>query len=114
MERVWCWRCKAWVHALDEIEYRPMAELFRENTLAVKDARSRGQTLADARSQYAPLIAAYERLTGEAGVKSEEIYKHRVGNFGPSCQMCGENPRTPKARQCFECGRDGYSKPAGN
>lgn len=112
MKRVWCWRCKAWVQALDESEYRPIDELFRKNTEAAKDARSRGQTIEEARRHYSPVIAAYEKLSGQAGVEPEEILKHRVGNFGPPCQACGKNLRTSRARKCFECGWDGYAKSA--
>ena len=104
MERVWCWRCKAWVHALDQSEYRCIYALFRDNIVLVKEARSQGQTLDEARSQYAPMIAAYEKLTGDVGVSAEEILKHRIGDFGPPCEGCGKNLRTPRAAKCFECG----------
>lgn len=104
MERVWCWRCKAWVHALDDSEYEPIAELARENLVSVKEARSRGQTLSEAKSQYAPLIEAYEKLTGDKGVDPEEIWKHRIRRYGPPCPACGKNLRTPIAKMCVECG----------
>lgn len=112
MKRVWCWRCKAWVQALDESEYRPIHELWLRNTMSAKVARSNGMTLEDAQSHYAPLIAAHEKLTGERGVSVKEIYNHYLENFGPPCQACCKNLRTPRARQCFECGWDGYAQPA--
>lgn len=106
MERVWCWRCKSWICALDEAEYRNLEVLFRETTLHVKDARSKGEALDAARARYAPLIAAFEELTGESGVTPEEIMKHRISNFGPPCAACDKNLRTARASKCFECGKD--------
>jgi hypothetical protein len=55
-------------------------------------------------ARFAPMLAAYERLTGFHETNHVAIWHHRVSLYGPLCHVCSRPLRTPQARLCAECG----------
>ncbi|HWB18873.1 MAG TPA: hypothetical protein VG711_01115 [Phycisphaerales bacterium] len=108
MEKVWCWRCKQWVGAMDEQEYQSLRSLYHECVFRGSQAAPKNDD--DHRMMFEPMVTAYERLTGTMHIDPDEILKHRMEQFGPPCQACGKNLRTPVARTCFECGQPRAAK----
>jgi hypothetical protein len=104
MEQVWCWRCRKWVQALDESEFAPLEKLIIDCSKEARKASEWGKPLEQVQARFASVLAAHEKLTGDRDLKWDEIAKHRIGEFGPPCEGCGKNLRTPLASKCFECG----------
>jgi hypothetical protein len=59
---------------------------------------------AEHAARFAPMLAAYERLTGFRETNPNAVWHHRVSLYGPPCGECGRPLRTPKARFCAACG----------
>lgn len=59
---------------------------------------------AEREARFAPMLAAYERLTRFHETNPAAIWHHRVSLYGPPCQQCGRPLRTPEARFCAACG----------
>ena len=108
MKVLWCWRCKLEVPMLDEAEFAEIEPLYRDGLSHVKQYREQtGATLAEvpqAIRRLAPVLEAYERLTGFREENPNAIWHHRISIYGPPCRRCGKVLRTPVARKCFECG----------
>jgi len=39
-----------------------------------------------------------------------DLFDFKKKNMGPPCPHCGEQLRTPKAQQCFQCGEKWHGK----
>jgi hypothetical protein len=103
---MWCWRCKQEVPMLDENEYAVIARLFHESTSSVKAFRRAHEiSLKDTPLQelYKPVCAEYERIAGVKELDHNEILKHRISLYGPSCKNCSKPLQTPKAQLCGTC-----------
>ena len=59
---------------------------------------------AEHEARFAPMLAAYERLTGFRETNPMAIWHHRASLYGPPCHECGRPLRTPQARFCAACG----------
>jgi hypothetical protein len=59
---------------------------------------------AEHEARFAPMLAAYERLTGFHETNPAAVWHHRVSLYGPPCHVCGKPLRTPQARICAACG----------
>jgi hypothetical protein len=92
---------------LDEPEYASVQEVHRTEAENVKHARrlaDRPLSKSDTAWIAASVTARYLELTGVSGPDSEEILRHRLSRFGPPCQKCGKELRSPRANKCLECG----------
>ena len=74
---------------LDEDEFRTVTSLLR-NTGSLAE-------------RFAPVVAAYERVTGMHETNPNAIYHHRLSLYGPPCIHCGKPLRTPRAKLCGHC-----------
>jgi hypothetical protein len=61
-------------------------------------------TEAQHHARCAPLLDAYERLTGFRETNPTAVWHHRVALYGPPCAACGRPLRTPQACWCAACG----------
>lgn len=92
---------------LDELEFEQLDAVYRACTTAVQEYRqTKGVTLAGAPIDelFAPVTAAYERLTGHSGMYHNAAMHHRLSLYGPPCHQCGKPVRTPRATYCAPCG----------
>jgi hypothetical protein len=46
---------------------------------------------------FAPMLDAYERITGQKESNPNAIGHHRVSLYGPPCKSCGKPLRSPLA-----------------
>ncbi len=96
MKTLWCWRCQQDVPMLDEPEFEVVERLYR-------DALRPGPT-GSIDERFAPVTAAYERLTGFVNCHHNAVLHHRLSLLGAPCSACGKPLRTPRARHCAACG----------
>ena len=75
---------------LDEDEYNRI--------LSKRDASN-----ADARQEFAPVLAEYERITDFRETNINAVFHHRLSLYGPPCRFCGKPLRTPEAKFCGAC-----------
>jgi hypothetical protein len=92
---------------LDEAEFARIDQVYRECTAAVQQYRQDhsaplSQTPVD--GLFRPVRQEYVRLTGRTSDHQDEILRHRIALYGPSCHVCGKPLRTPAARVCAACG----------
>jgi hypothetical protein len=92
---------------LDEDEYAIIVQLYTGYLKKVKEYREvHNCGVREALDHVAePICEAYARLTGDSGVRQNEILKHRLKDFGPPCGRCGKTLRTSEASKCLECGQ---------
>lgn len=79
MKMLWCWRCKMEMPMLDDIEYREV--------MSVRDTVSGAKSV---REKFAPMLAAYERVTGFHETNPNAVFHHRLSQYGPPCRSCGK------------------------
>jgi hypothetical protein len=97
----WCWRCRADIPMLDEAEWSSIAEHLRA---AGALGPNRRITPSERDKRFAPVLQAYERITGMAETNINAIWHHRRSLYGPPCAVCGKPLRTPRASFCAACG----------
>lgn len=104
--RVYCWRCGRFVRGLSEWEYATYEGVYASMKWSLNAALDRGE-LDDARRAelMRPVEALCNYLSGEDGIESSHLFKHRARLYGPPCKGCGRNLRTKQAVQCVACGR---------
>lgn len=110
MRLLWCWRCRMELPMLDETEWEEVSQIHRESLGRVKAyRRAEGVALGDIPDDvrahiFAPLLDAFERLTGYRETNPSAIWHHRLSLYGPPCSECGKPLRTPRAKLCAACG----------
>jgi hypothetical protein len=107
MQNKYCWRCATDVPMLDEREYAPIMKRFGECLQDAKALRRKtGKAVSDPAIQAClqPVTELYSKVTGLAGIDSQEVMRHRLMLLGPPCAQCGKPLRTKKARVCAACG----------
>jgi hypothetical protein len=116
MRVLWCWRCQADIPMLEEAEWqevmaahRAAGERLEAATASRRVTYESGMSIgriskAEHAARFAPMLAAYERLTGFRETNPNAVWHHRVSLYGPPCGECGRPLRTPKARFCAACG----------
>ena len=106
MQVRYCWRCRADVPMLDELEFERWHVAFQRCVKSVKTYRQdhaaglpdvpMDRLFADARTLYSEMTAAPD-------THHNAIWHHRLSLLGPPCARCGKPLRTPQARFCPEC-----------
>jgi len=91
---------------LDENEFSVVQEAFRA---AFSHAEGVGGGERNAVSvgiddQFAPVLAAYCRLTGFAETSANAVMHHRLSLYGEACAVCSKPLRSPAAKVCVACG----------
>lgn len=92
---------------LDEREFALIEDARKTGVLQVKRARSlEGRPLkkSDREILYGGVAALYRKMTGVSDIDPREILRHRLSLVGPSCEKCGRERRTPRAKKCPQCG----------
>src|SRR3954467_1910433 len=92
MRMLWCWRCKTEMPMLEEDEFREV--------MSLRHAAPGTESLNE---KFAPMLAAYERITGFRETNPNAVFHHRLSQYGPPCQNCGRPLRTPQAKLCGSC-----------
>jgi hypothetical protein len=92
MKKLWCWRCKTEMPMLDDDEYRQV--------MSFRQVVEGGDNL---QAKFAPMLAAYERITGLRETNPNAVFHHRLSAYGPPCRYCGKPLRTPQAKVCGSC-----------
>ena len=91
MKQLWCWRYKAEVPMLDDIEFAHATSLRRmSKTLPPKE-------------EFQDVLREYGRITGFAETNPAGVYHHGLSMYGPPCKKCGKPLRTPRAKLCGAC-----------
>jgi hypothetical protein len=96
MQMLWCWRCRADMPMLDDIEYAEALRLYGAGFKARPLNASRQE-------RFKELLAFYERTTGMKETKPNAIMHHQLSLYGPPCRHCGKPLRTPRAKLCGSC-----------
>jgi hypothetical protein len=92
---------------LDEQEFASIQEAHQAAAQEVKHARvreNRPLTKADEAAISSAVTARYSALTGISNADHREILRHRLSRLGPPCARCGKELRSPRAKECLECG----------
>jgi hypothetical protein len=76
---------------LNEDEYKEVTSLRN----AVQEA--------SLQQKFAPMLAAYERITDFRETNPNAVFHHRLSIYGPPCRYCGKPLRTPQAKLCGNC-----------
>lgn len=96
MEMHYCWRCKATLPFLDEVEFGILESLL--GIPAMTDRQSREWRQLD----QIPLDI-FESITGYRLRERAAIRHHRLSTMGPICADCGHLLRSPAAKFCANC-----------
>ena len=81
---------------LDEDEFEVVSTLYSQAF------RAEGKTMEE---RFAPVLAAYIKMTGFAESIPNAIMHHRISDYGSPCEFCGKPLRTPQAAFCAACGK---------
>lgn len=106
MKKLWCWRCKAEMPMLDEVEFAEIAALYSAAMQSAKEIRKETGVAIQHRSvqeRFEPVRAKYQSITGFYEPNHNAILHHRISLYGPPCAKCGKPLRSPKAKICGSC-----------
>jgi ribosomal protein L37E len=106
MQLLWCWRCKAEMPMLDEVEFAEMWRLYGDGMKATKEFRQKWGLPPEGMEsavRFKPLLDRYEQLTGMKKTNPNAVMHHRLSQYGPPCKRCGKPLRTPEAKLCGAC-----------
>ncbi len=90
----------------DEVEFRRLEDAHRRCSEDVKEGcrAPNADVVALVNARFEPMRRLYSEMTGLAESNHLAILHHRISLCGPPCSQCGKVLRTPKSRQCIECG----------
>jgi hypothetical protein len=103
----YCWRTKEIVPMLDENEWQILSPHLKASILGIKEHRERFRsTVGEARvpGYGNAALNCYFELTGYKEANPENLWRYRRADYGSLCSVCGKPFRTPRAKQCAECG----------
>jgi len=106
MKQLWCWRCKAEMPMLHEIEFAEIFKLYRDSMSSTKEFRQLWNLSLDKISieeRMFPVRLRYEQMTGMKNCHHNAVMHHRLSMYGPPCRRCKKPLRTPQAKLCGAC-----------
>ena len=107
MQIRYCWRCRADVPMMDEVEFSAWSLVYESCLSSAKsDRREADRDFLPARNaaHFAEARRYYSQATGAPETDADEIRRHRLQSLGPQCPHCGKPKRTSRASICAECG----------
>jgi len=98
---LWCWRCKAEMPMLDEVEAKAV---FADRVFSdLLQGRTASPVLAK-QQWHQRVLERYEKLTGFKETNINAVCHHQLSLYGEPCRKCKKLLRTPQARFCAACG----------